>query len=186
MTTKPNHFPLAMKLIAAGTAVATILLVLVYHFHPQAWILSAAISTGTTCYHFIMRLVLGGIIPLFAKNLRPEHPWFLPRRWEPPLYQALNLKNWKGQLPTYDPSQFDLKKNTLAQVVRNTCQAELVHEWIMVFSFIPLLFAIPCGSFPVFAVTSVLAALYDSVFVMAQRYNRPRLTRILKKKERSI
>ena len=186
MCTTKNRFPLVMKLIAAGTAVATILLVLVHHFHPQAWILSASISTGTTCYHFVMRLVLGGIIPLFAKNIRYEHPWFQPRKWEPALYKALHLKNWKGQLPTYDPSQFDLTKNSLAQVVHNTCQAELVHEWIIVFSFIPLLFAIPCGSFPVFAVTSVLAALYDSIFVMAQRYNRPRLTRILKKKERRL
>ena len=63
------------------------------------------------------------------------------------------------------------------------CGAEIVHEIIMVLSFLPLL-AIPVfGAFPVFLITSVLAALFDGVFVMAQRYNRPRLVRILEKKE---
>lgn len=178
-----NRFPLVMKSTALYTGLATGLLTLLYRFHPRGWILSAAISLGTTFYHFAMRLLVGAVIPPLVKDPSPEHRWFRQRSFEPGLYRRLGVKGWKGRLPTYDPSQFDLEQHSLEQVVRNMCSAELVHEVIILFSFLPLLLAIPFGTFPVFLITSILAALYDSVFVAAQRYNRPRLVKILKKKE---
>ena len=63
------------------------------------------------------------------------------------------------------------------------CGAEIVHEVIMVLSFLPLLTVPFFGTFPVFLMTSALSALFDSIFVMAQRYNRPRLVRIYEKQE---
>ncbi len=86
-------------------------------------------------------------------------------------------------MPTYDPSQFSLTENALEQVIRNMCGAEIVHEIIMLCSFLPLLVIPVFGAWPVFLITSVLAALFDSLFVMAQRYNRPRLERIYEKQE---
>ena len=183
MNTRSNRLPLVMKTITAVTTVMTIILAVLYRIYPRGWLLSTAISLGTTCYHFSMRLAAGAIVPLFTRNISYRHGWFQPRKWEPDFYRRLRIKYWKSTLPTYDPSQFDLKKNTLEQVVRNTCSAEVVHEVIMVCSFVPLLFCIPFGAFPVFAITSVIAALYDSIFVIAQRYNRPRLVRLLHKKE---
>ena len=59
------------------------------------------------------------------------------------------------------------------------CHAELVHEVIVALSFTALLPAIPFGEFPVFLITAVLAAAFDSMFVMVQRYNRPRIVMIL-------
>lgn len=178
-----NRFPLVMKSTALCTGLVTGLLALLYRFYPMDWLLTTAISFGTTFYHIAMRLLVGAIVPLFTKNVRPDLRWFRQREWEPGLYKTLGVKNWKGRIPTYDPSQFDLEKNSLEQVIRNMCGAELVHEVIILFSFVPLLFAIPFGTFPVFLITSILAAMYDSIFVIAQRYNRPRLVRILKKKE---
>lgn len=178
-----NHFPLVMKSIAAGSGLATIAFAVLYRFFPADWIYSMAITFGTTFYHFAMRLLVGTIVPLFTGNANPEQSWFLPHRWEEPLYRKLGVKNWKKDLPTYDPGQFDLRMHSLEQVIRNMCNAEVVHEVIILFSFLPLLFAIPFGTFPVFLITSILAALYDSIFVVAQRYNRPRLVKILKKKE---
>ena len=178
-----NLFPMVMKTTALLTGIATAALTVVHHFFPETWLLSTAISVGTIFYHFAMRLAVGAIVPLFTKCVNPSHPWFRPQHFEAPLYKMLKLRRWKGKLPTYDPSQFDLEKNSLAQVVRNMCNAELVHEVILFLSFIPLFFAIPFGDFPVFFITSVCAALYDGIFVMAQRANRPRLMRILKKKE---
>lgn len=178
-----NMFPVVMKATAALTGVVTAVLAVLYHILLQSWLLTVAISIGTTFYHFAMRLLVGAIVPQLTKNVDPDRPWFRPRSFEAPLYRKLNVKRWKGHLPTYDPSQFDLTQNSLSQVVRNMCNAELVHEVIMVLSFIPLFFAIPFGDFPVFLITSVCAALYDSIFVMAQRSNRPRLVRILRKKE---
>ena len=86
-------------------------------------------------------------------------------------------------MPTYDPSAFSMKEHTLEQVIRNMCGAEIVHEIIIVFSFIPISFSLLFGDFPVFLITSLAAALYDSIFVIIQRYNRPRLVRILNKQE---
>lgn len=182
MTPSKNVFPLVITGTAIFTAAATIALVLLYGYFLQDWIFSAAISFGTTCYHFTMRLTVGWFVPKLASRLSPSCRWFQPRRFEPLLYQKLQVKNWKGLLPTYAPEQFNLRTNSLTQVIQNTCSAELVHEVIILFCFVPLLFSRFFGAFPVFLTTSLLAALYDSIFVLAQRYNRPRLVRILKKK----
>ena len=183
MNQKTNLFPLTMKLTAALTASATVLLAVASRFLSWGWLLPCAISCGTVCYHFSMRLAVGAMVPLFTGKCDPEHSWFRQRKIERKLYRFLGVKHWKQKLPTYDPSQFDLERHGLGQVIHNMCNAEIVHEVIIVFSWVPLLFAIPFGEFPVFLITSALAALFDSSFVMIQRYNRPRLMRILKKKE---
>ena len=177
-----NHFPLVLKVTAAVTAVVTLALALAYHFYPSGWILSTAISAGTTCYHFAMRLLVGHIVPRLVK--KPENRrWFRQKGFEPKLYAALRVKQWKDHMPTYDPASFSLKHNSLERIVYNSCVSEAVHEVIVLLSFVPLLFTLLWGSFPVFLITSILAALFDSCFVIIQRYNRPRLIRILKKKE---
>lgn len=57
-------------------------------------------------------------------------------------------------------------------------------ELIVVLSFTSLLFAVPFGAFWVFLITAVLAALLDSTFVLLQRYNRPRMVRLMEKQKR--
>ena len=175
-----------MKTVAITTTLLTMALMAVYHSFHQNWMLVTAISTGTTAYHFVMRLAVGHAIPKLTNyDFNYRHPWFQPRNWEPAFYKKLNIKNWKGQLPTYAPEQFSMKENSLHRVIQNMCGAEIVHELIMVLSFLPLLTVPVFGSFPVFLITSILAAMYDGIFVMAQRFNRPRLVRIYEKKEAS-
>lgn len=58
------------------------------------------------------------------------------------------------------------------------CQAELVHETNMALSFLPLIAVRWFGAFYVFLITSVCGALFDSVFVVMQRYNRTRVVRM--------
>ena len=111
-----------------------------------------------------------------------EHRRFAQKAFEPRLYAVLRVKQWKDHMPTYDPASFSLRDNSLAQIVHNSCVSETVHEVIVLFSFVPLLFTLLWGTFPVFLITSVLAAAFDSCFIMMQRYNRPRLVRILSKK----
>ena len=179
-----HSFAYVVKSTAVVTSLVTVLLVLLYNHHQKTWLLSAAISFGTTAYHFVMRLAVGYIVPkLTHYNFDYRCRWFQPRVWEPVFYRKLKLRNWKGKLPTYAPGQFSLKENTLHRVIQNMCGAELVHEIIMVLSFLPLLTVPVFGAFPVFFVTSLLAALFDSIFVMAQRYNRPRLVKIFEKQE---
>ena len=179
-----NHFPLIMKVSAAVAVLGFAALTVLYRILPHPHILSAAVTLCTTAYHFLMRLAVGYIIPRVTRYDFDYHSrWFLPRKWEASLYRKTNVKFWKGKIPTYAPEQFSLKTNSLHRVIQNTCGAEIVHEIIMVLSFLPLVLVPFLGVFPVFFITSALAALYDSIFVIAQRYNRPRLVRILEKQE---
>ena len=176
-----NYFPAVMKTAAAVLAIITAILIGFYLYAPNSALLTAAISCGTTCYHFAMRLLVGYLVP----PVKGSSPWFRPRRWEASLYRFLGVKNWKRRLPTYDHRQFSLKENTAQQVVRNMCGAEVVHEVIMLCSFLPLLAVPVLGEFWVFLITSLLSALFDSLFVMAQRYNRPRLEKIVQRQMRA-
>lgn len=143
-------------------------------------ILAAAITLGTTAYHFLMRL---GVAFLFNKamNNRADYTkgWYQCRAWEKKLYDRLNVKHWKGAMPAYDPSLFDHRKHSWDEIAQATCQAELVHETIILLSFVPIVFSIWFGSIMVFIITSVIAALFDMIFVIIQRYNRPKLLRLI-------
>ena len=179
---KSISFAQVMRITAIGCLSATVILALLYRTCGLGWILAAAITTFTTFYHFAMRLIVGWIVPPCVK-----HPmdcrWFQEKTWEQNLYRVLKVKRWKDRMPTYSPGSFSLKENTMQQIVDNCCVAEAVHEVIVLFSFVPLGFACWWGTFPVFLITSLLAAAFDGCFVIMQRYNRPRLIRILTKKE---
>ncbi len=179
-----SNFSSIMKITAAVSSLLALLFALVCWLFPWDWAKTCLISCGTTAYHFTMRLAVGyGLLRFTDYRFDYRHPWFRPRAWESAFYQKLNLKRWKGKLPTYAPGQFSMEENTLYRIIQNMCGAELVHEIIMVLSFLPLL-AVPFfGAFPAFLITSLLSALFDSIFVMAQRFNRPRLVRIYEKQE---
>lgn len=179
-----GKFPLVMKSMAILTTVTTLLLLLLHRYLQADWWLACTLSFGTTAYHFVMRLAVGYLLlALTNYDFDYRHVWFQPRKWESTFYRKLHVRKWKGKLPTYAPSQFSLAEQSLHRVIQNMCGAELVHEIIMVLSFLPLM-AVPIWrEFWVFAITSLLAALFDSIFVIAQRYNRPRLIRIYEKQE---
>ena len=59
----------------------------------------------------------------------------------------------------------------------------MVHEGIIVLSFAPILASLAFGATWVFVLTSVLAACYDMLFVVMQRYNRPRILRVMEKEK---
>lgn len=81
---------------------------------------------------------------------------------------------------TARPEQFDLSVNSMDDLLHNMAQAELVHRIIMVLSFVPIILIIPYGAPMIFIVTSMFASLFDLQFVMIQRYNRPRVMRIMR------
>jgi hypothetical protein len=51
----------------------------------------------------------------------------------------------------------------------------------VVLSFVPILAAIPFGELAVFVITSIVAAAFDLLFVMLQRFNRTRIVRLIGK-----
>ena len=54
---------------------------------------------------------------------------------------------------------------------------------IVVLSFVPIVAGVWFGVYPVFVITSILAAMFDLIFVMIQRYNRQRVIKLMKYKE---
>ena len=146
------------------------------------WALPFAITFGTCFYHFAMRLLVGHILNSIIKNKADyRKPWYQLRPFEAKFYKWLKVKKWKGNMPTYDPGVFDPKLHSWVEIAQAMCQAELVHEVIVLLSFLPLFAAIPFGAFPVFLITSLLSAMYDFSFVIMQRYNRPRILKFIEK-----
>ena len=153
-----------------------------YYFTKNGGLFSAAITCGTIFYHLAVRLAVGLLIDAkYHNHMDYTKKWFCERGFERGLYQKLRVKEWKNRFPTFTPENFDLKTHSIAEIVQVTCQSEIVHEVNMVLSFVPVLFSIWFGSLGVFLITSCLAFLYDSIFVIIQRYNRPRLKRLIRK-----
>lgn len=143
-----------------------------------------AITFGTTAYHLLMRLLVGWIFDKLMHNkANYNRQWYKQSAWEVKLYQRLRVKEWKGRMPTYDPECFNPRKHTWGEIAQAMCQAELVHEVIVLLSFVPIIAAYWLGVLPVFAITSVVAACFDMMFVVMQRYNRPRVIRLAERRK---
>lgn len=137
----------------------------------------------TVFYHFAMRLAVGEVITLlYAKReFRYDAKLYRLSRFEKFIYKKINLKKHKRNAITAKPWQFDIYERTYEELLHNMTQAEVVHEIIMVLSFVPILFSIPFGAIWVFVITSVIACLIDLYFVMIQRFNRPRVLALKRK-----
>lgn len=170
----------AMKLCAIIFVALTILFTVLYF--ACSFPVSFAITFGTFSYHFCMRLLVGEVFNLILKNrVNYNRKWFHVGEKETRLYKLLRIKNWKASMPTYDKTLFDPRLHTWDEIAQAMCQAELVHETIIVLSFLPIISSIWFGAFPVFLITSVLSACYDLLFVLLQRSNRPRVLKIIKR-----
>jgi hypothetical protein len=96
------------------------------------------------------------------------------------------VHKWKKYLPTYNPDTFDVNKKTVKEIIGATCQSEIVHEIIMILSLLPIASIPFLGGAAAMIVTSVLSMLFDSLFVILQRYNRPKLIRVLERFHKSM
>ena len=172
-----------VKGIAAFSLAATVILAISYKVTSSGILLSLAITSGTIAYHFVMRLMVGLAFHATMRNKADYRKrWYQISKREMAVYEKLKVKKWKRRMPTYDPALFDPRLHTWEEIVQAMCQAELVHETIAVLSFLPIAAGVWFGEFPVFIVTSVLSAACDMVFVIMQRYNRQRVTKLLNRK----
>ena len=158
----------------------TVLLSALYRETAYGVFLSLAITFGTTSYHVVMRLLVGLTFCVVMQNKADyKKRWYQVGEHEMAFYEKLGIKNWKRKMPTYDHTLFDPRVHTWAKIAQAMCQAELIHETIALLSFLPIAAGIWFGAYPVFIVTSVLAAGCDMLFVMMQRYNRQRIMKLL-------
>lgn len=179
---KKNSSQRFMTGIPIITAICTVIFAVLYQHYTKGAFLSLSITCGTICYHFAMRLIIGfATLKLIRHPFNYQSKWFRQKPFEKTLYKKIKIKNWKANMPTYYPEHFSLKLHTLEEIIQTMCISEVGHEIMIILSFLPLFMAIPFGDFPVFLITSILAGCIDSIFVMMQRYNRPRLVKLLLK-----
>lgn len=176
-----------MKLIAAVSLIGLAAMAVGYKLTSVEALLSLAITFGTIAYHFTMRLLVGLAFDVVMKNKADcQKRWYRVGEGEAKLYEKLKVKSWKNKLPTYDESTFDPRLHTWDEIAQAMCQSELVHETIVVLSFLPIFAGAWFGAYPVFIITSVLSAAYDMLFVIMQRYNRHRIIRLMERKNAAI
>ena len=174
-----------MKWLTAISGALALVFAVWYVFSGIGAVFSLAITFGTFFYHFAMRLAVGYIInALFKNRMNLENPWFRVRKFEKKLYIFLRVRAWRKHVPTYAPETFSRELHSWREIAMATCQAEVVHEIIALLSLVPIFFAIPFGEFWVFLITSVLASLFDTVFVILQRYNRPLVLKVMAAEEK--
>lgn len=146
-----------------------------------------AITAGTIAYHFGVRLFVGiGINALFNNRFDYNRRWFRQLSFEPRIYEILKVRKWKDRMPTANSELFDIKKSDFAKIASAMCQAEVVHEVNVAASFLPLIASYWFGDFWIFFITSLLSAIYDLLFVVIQRYNRPRFVKLAERKKNPI
>lgn len=154
---------------------------------PSSALLTLAITFGTISYHFIMRLAVGfAINSAFHNKMDYNKKWFREKKFEKRLYEILRVKKWKDKMPTFAPEMLDIKQHSWEEIAGAMCQSEVVHSIIAVLSLLPILAALVWGSFWVFFITSIVSAIAECMFVIMQRFNRPRIVRHIERKKGSV
>lgn len=147
-------------------------------------ILLIGIVAFTIMYHFWVRIIMGNVSKLFKKHINYKQWWFKERAFEKHLYKLLRVKDWKGKALTYNPESFSLKEHSLEEIANTMSKSEVDHWINEAISLSTLLFAIPWGSFGAFLISAIAAMIFDSQFIIIQRYNRPRIVKIIEKENK--
>ena len=158
---------------------AVVVLFVAAEIYDNVAVFSTAITLFTTIFHFTVRIVFANLIYLLiGKFCTYDRWWFREKSFEKRLYKIVCVKKWKNFLPTWNDRDFRIDLNDYESLLAHICKAEVYHELCMVLSFVPLLFSIWWGEFWIFFGTSFVAAVFDLLFVMIQRYNRPRVMKM--------
>ncbi len=173
----------AMNFISVISVLLTVFSIALYCFSELNIAKTLAITFGTISYHFLIRLAVGYIFDKAMKNKADYfRKWYRCSPLEIKIYNLIGVKRWKSKMPSYNADYFNPKKKSWDEIAQAMCQAELVHEINVILSFIPILFSCWFGELLVFVITSVFAALFDTLFVAMQRYNRQRIIKLINKK----
>lgn len=152
----------------------------VYKTETILWI---GIIAFTIMYHFWVRIIMGNVSKLFKKHINYRQWWFKEKGFEKGLYKLLRVKEWKGKALTYNPESFSLKEHSLEEIANTMVKSEVDHWINEAISLSTLLFIIPWGRTWAFIISAIAAMIFDSQFIIIQRYNRPRILRVLEKEE---
>ena len=170
--------------IAIAIIISITCFVLYYgNIYESKMILWTGITFFTIMYHLWVRIIMGNVCKLFKKYINYKQWWFREKNFEKKIHQLLHVKEWKGKALTYNPELFSLKEYSLEEIANTMSKVEVDHWINEIISLSTLLFAIPWGQFWIFLISAIAAMIFDAQFIVIQRYNRPRVEKILEKKE---
>ena len=174
-----------MYLVIGITLITSVTCFTLYYgdFYKNGITLWTGIVAFTIMYHFWVRIIMGNVSKLFKKHINYKQWWFKERKFEKGFYKFLHVKEWKDKALTYNPESFSLKEHSLEEIVNTMAKSEVDHWINEVISLSTLLFAIPWGKFWLFLISAIVAMIFDSQFIIIQRYNRPRIVKILEKRK---
>ena len=183
---KPSGPAIFMYCVIAITVITWIICFNLYYRNicNNKIILWTGITAFTIMYHFWVRIIMGNVSKIFKNSINYKHSLFKERKFEKKLYKLLKVKKWKGKALTYNPESFSLKEHSLEEIVNTMCKSEVDHWINEIISLTTLFFAILWGAFGVFAITAFAAMIFDGQFIVIQRYNRPRVLKILEKENK--
>lgn len=175
-----------MYSVIAVTLITSIVCFVLYYknIYNSEIILWTGITAFTIMYHFWVRIIMGNVSKLFKKHINYKQWWFKERSFEKRLYKMLKVKDWKDKALTYNPETFSLKENSLEQIINTMSKSEVDHWINEAISVTTIFFSIIWGQFWIFFITALAAMIFDSQFIIIQRYNRPRIEKILKREKR--
>jgi len=181
--TKRSGPAIFMYCVITITVLTSIICFVLYYrnIYGNRIILWTGITAFTIMYHFWVRIIMGNISKLFKKYINYKQWWFEERKFEKGLYKLLRVKQWKGKALTYNPESFSLKEHSLEEIANTMTKSEVDHWINEIISLTTVLFAIPWGELWIFLLTAIIAMIFDSQFIIIQRYNRPRVIKILEK-----
>jgi len=181
---KPSGSAIFMYCVIAVAVVITITSFVLYYgnIYRHNVILWTGVTAFTIMYHFWGRIIMGNVTKLFKIDYR--HWWFKERCFENKLYKVLKVKKWKDKALTYNPELFSLRDYSLEDIANTMSKAETDHWINEIISLTTLFFALIWGEFWIFAITAVLAMLFDGQFIVIQRFNRPRVLKAIERESK--
>ena len=184
--TKKSGPAIFMYIVIAITLILAIICFYIYYtnLNRSSIFLWIGITSFTTMYHLWLRIIMGNVSKLFKKHISYNQWWFKERKFEKKLYKLLKVKKWKGKALTYNPELFSLKDYSLEDIASTMTKAELDHWINELISLSTLSFSLLWGKFWIFLLTAIIAMLFDAQFIVIQRYNIPRIIKIIEKEKR--
>lgn len=134
-------------------------------------------------YHILMRASVPRVLSIVHRGpFNPDNLWFRTKSFEKAIYKFFQVKKWKDSLITYEPESFSLRTSSPERILQSMCIAETIHFSLICGSLIYILFGFIFGKLWIFILTGTISIIFECRFIMAQRYNRPRVKELIRKR----
>lgn len=141
------------------------------------------ISILVIIYHFLYRIFIGELVSAIdsKKDINYNSILLHEFSFEKKLYDVLKVKYWKDHMVTAKPHQFNIYDKSFTGLLKSMLIAEKVHVICFFLSYLPILltFKHSIATASALILTSFIASLIDLSYVIIQRYNIPRLLKLI-------